>query len=1461
MIRVLVAEGHPASREDLRAVLALDREVQVVGETLDGRSTLELGRKLHPDLLFVDGSVPGMGGLDAGALSSELPETGIVFLPPDPAPHEAWLGAPAGRVAKDATSDELLHAIRTAVSATATRQRFGWIPAAWRRPIEILLESGTIAEDQVDAALAEYCREESLADTFISGGLTTQRELTESLERARVAPLLSLSPYPELGAAIAPTEARLSSAHLVDPVDPIAARRLPIELGRSLGVVIIATSGEEGVVAMADPLDEGALAEAERRTQLRLFRVAAPAEHVQDALLRAWTGAGTGPVLAIPDPSLWSTAVFAAISAGLFAALAFALRGEPLDAIGSVVVSDPWLRMGELRLPAEQQPFISVHVALYNEARVVDRLLAACTSFDYKSYEVIVVDDSTDETTALLERWKSSQVRVIHRPSRKGFKGGALQEALRRMNPRTEYVLIFDADFVPPADAIWHFLDYFGRLGRPRNGNGQDVSNGNGHTVGGVPQNGDRLAAVQGYQWHMLNASENWITKGVRAEFAGSYVLERTGQELFGAMKMISGSVYMIRADVLRRLGWATSITEDWELTIRLYLAGYKVLYTPYIQAPAECVSTVQRLIKQRMRWAEGHTYNVKKYFFQVISSPNLSFKEKLEFCFYAPYYLQSVLFSFGTVTWLLGTFVFHQKLPMWGEVFGWSLILSNTLALPLMNLAGVLLEGSLRRDAFGVLSVIGLSWLLVPFQTYASLKSLFERKEGGWVRTPKSGRVTEALGRFRLARLMPWEMPKRRRDTPKKPSRLAQFGLAAAAVVVATGIITVGALSVRAVAQSDGLNEQTVMVPAVLGTVVPLGVLALGWLRLRRRFTALALAFTLGLGTNVAFLAHAVPAQAVTDNTSVFTFARTTGYSSPMSDMKQGYSPSGAQAFCPTTYGSGGGGYSWTCRYASDVFSAGQTLSAGNATADLYLENDNPTPTLVAASGFGAGSASSIAIPKPTGVASGDVLIATISVRGGTNNGAITKPSASWNLIDRIDSLTSITLAVYSLVAGGSEPASYTWSWSTGNQKSAGGIQAFRGVDTVTPIDDHAGQSETTGSSTHIAPSVNTTYGNALRVVAFADSTNFICSTPWDFQLDVVATSTGGGAGSTDATNNAAHSFRLLPPGATGTVTGSCGNNDIGATAQLTLRSAAGASRTCTLTARLKLLTTIQPGATTTAVLNSGLSLSVNVPAGAATGDVLVATVGKTGSEFLGTPSGWTRVQHVGDSSTMDFGVFYHVAAGGDPSSYAFSWTGSTNRYAAGGMTAYSNVDNDNPVDLNGTWGSGASSVTSFPAPSITTTAANEMIVTAYGVAANNPNWTAPTGMTERVDQVAGTGSTYVSVAHDDVLQSGPPAATGTKTGTSNVAGGGGAIILALRPGKTLGSGTAQVIGPTAATLVSTTFATTAVTFAAGDQLELEVIAPNDSANCATWLSYDGGSQPSKLTVATVVPEGVAGP
>jgi len=426
------------------------------------------------------------------------------------------------------------------------------------------------------------------------------------------------------------------------------------------------------------------------------------------------------------------------------------------------------------------QPFVSIHLPFYNEKNVADRILNACTSLDYENYEVIVADDSIDETVEILKKWKDHpKVKVIHRDSRKGWKGGALNEALKQMDSRTEYVMVFDADFVPPSDIIQQFLPYFGN-NTNGNHNGDNHSNGNNRTVSKDEYQRiiekleqwyqkRELAVVQGYQWHYLNAGENWLTKGIRAEYSSSYVVERTSQELVGSMKMIAGSVFMIKADIIKKYAWSTSMTEDWELTLRLYLDGYKVSYTPYIQAPAECPSTIPQLAKQRMRWAEGHTFNVKKYFWEVLRSPKISTREKLEFAYYAPYYLQSFIFMIGTSFWFLSE-AMHQYLPFWTQVFGWSLLLSNMLSLPFMGLTGLFLEKNVRRDFAGILSFIVMSYILVPFQAYASLKGLLEKKERGtWIRTLKTGKITEALTKLRLGKVWRELMPRKKAKAKKK--------------------------------------------------------------------------------------------------------------------------------------------------------------------------------------------------------------------------------------------------------------------------------------------------------------------------------------------------------------------------------------------------------------------------------------------------------------------------------------------------------------------------------------------------------------------------------------------------------------------------------------------------------------------------------------------------------------------
>ena len=419
-------------------------------------------------------------------------------------------------------------------------------------------------------------------------------------------------------------------------------------------------------------------------------------------------------------------------------------------------------------------PFVSVHVAAYNEKRVIERLLTALSQLEYPEYEVVVVDDSNDESVQILQRWVGRpRFKILHRSSRAGYKGGALREALKVMDPRTEYVVVFDADSVPFPDSIERLLPLFYRVsdGTANRRFADAFGWPDAPSEPGQIKRRAEVAAVQSYQWHVLNKSESWLTGAVRAEYSGSYMIERPFQDAIGALKMIAGTAYMIRADVLREVGWGTSITEDWELTLKLYARGWKVVYTPWAETPAECVSTFSRLARQRMRWAEGHAHNVRKWFGAIMRSPHVTPLEKLEFLYDSTYYLQAALFVVGSLSWLVSELIFHTHVPGWTAVLGWSLLFSNVFALPLMNLGGLILEEAPARDAQGVLGAVALSWALVPFQAWAAFKGLVSKAEGPWFRTPKTGRVTDQVRHLRrLYMLRRWLLGRRPSHRPAPP-------------------------------------------------------------------------------------------------------------------------------------------------------------------------------------------------------------------------------------------------------------------------------------------------------------------------------------------------------------------------------------------------------------------------------------------------------------------------------------------------------------------------------------------------------------------------------------------------------------------------------------------------------------------------------------------------------------------
>lgn len=198
---------------------------------------------------------------------------------------------------------------------------------------------------------------------------------------------------------------------------------------------------------------------------------------------------------------------------------------------------------------------------------------------------------------------------------------------------------------------------------------------------------------------------------------------------------------------------------------------------------------------------------------------------------------------------------------------------------------------------------------------------------------------------------------------------------------------------------------------------------------------------------------------------------------------------------------------------------------------------------------GNNGGGAATLTINKPGGVVANDVMVAAISVRGGSAT-TITPP-AGWTLVRAIDNGTTIRMAVYFKVATGGEPASYTWTFDS-SQKASGGIQAYSNVDTIAPIDAENGQATPSGTQ-HSTPSITTYSNNEMLVASFSIARGTTFTPPAGMTERYDTASTGGGPPS--RTTSEGDDLLQVTAGATGVKTATAAAAAVGVTHILALR------------------------------------------------------------------------------------------------------------------------------------------------------------------------------------------------------------------------------------------------------------------------------------------------------------------
>lgn len=262
----------------------------------------------------------------------------------------------------------------------------------------------------------------------------------------------------------------------------------------------------------------------------------------------------------------------------------------------------------------DELPTITVQLPMFNEMYVAKRLIEAAAAIDYPRdrLEIQVLDDSTDATRLVAERTctalreRGIDVVYLHRHNRHGYKAGALEAGLR--SAKGEYVLVFDADFVPGPGIARELVHYF-----------TDA----------------RVGMVQA-RWGHLNRNHSMLTRCQAMLLDGHFMIEHAARHRSGRFFNFNGTAGMWRKAAIDDAGgWQhDTITEDMDLSYRAQLRGWHFVYAPHVEAPAELPCEMTSFKSQQYRWAKGSVQTAMKLLVPIMRAP-IPTKVKVEAFFH----------------------------------------------------------------------------------------------------------------------------------------------------------------------------------------------------------------------------------------------------------------------------------------------------------------------------------------------------------------------------------------------------------------------------------------------------------------------------------------------------------------------------------------------------------------------------------------------------------------------------------------------------------------------------------------------------------------------------------------------------------------------------------------------------------------------------------------------------------
>ncbi|HWC63920.1 MAG TPA: glycosyltransferase, partial [Rhizomicrobium sp.] len=269
-----------------------------------------------------------------------------------------------------------------------------------------------------------------------------------------------------------------------------------------------------------------------------------------------------------------------------------------------------------------KSPRVSIHVPTYNEPpQMVIETLNALSRLDYDNYEVIVLDNNTIDPQV----WKPVEVhcraldaaandvhqrgphfRFFHFEGVKGFKAGALNKALALTDPAATHIAVIDSDYQVVPFWLRRAMPYFAS---------------------------PAIALVQGPQDYR-DHGDNRFKAMAYQEYRGFFHIGMIERNEHNAI-IQHGTMTLVSKAALEEVGgWAEwCITEDAELGLKLFEAGFEAAYIPQTMGAGLEPDTLEAFMSQRYRWVYGAMQIMKRHAGAIfLGRSALSWEQRYQF-------------------------------------------------------------------------------------------------------------------------------------------------------------------------------------------------------------------------------------------------------------------------------------------------------------------------------------------------------------------------------------------------------------------------------------------------------------------------------------------------------------------------------------------------------------------------------------------------------------------------------------------------------------------------------------------------------------------------------------------------------------------------------------------------------------------------------------------------------------